>query len=421
MANERTNVKLFPTALTTDVLFYVNVTSDLPRNKLPVYGTPYRTCMPHAVEDFPNHQLVFIFPNKEPGSQRWYFAANRESEDDYNWDIGQGEQLIRAYLVPRSLYYARSSAEALAAIPLIPGEFVHPVVPTADVRFPKYGFADDTVVEAPDELKSLYIVVKRRYIEPVTVDYVHDDSLGKTIRITKEIIPAGSNQPPVSTPGTEVEIQNGNVFHDVKITRAIVLGGGVSYPYVLPPLPSTYNRPFPARLDSVELIWAWARAWQVTEPVAPESYSEDYYFKFKITEPRPGPYEATVLRFVTNDPAVVKASYPADIIPQPITESIAVVSAWFFASPEGNRTSATAKEWSVPATVHEEITVSTGGDASPLSNSYKTDVLAATPGVTAYFALSEIIADYDVKALPLGLYEVSVIVVDISNLYDAFP
>jgi hypothetical protein len=416
MSNERTNVKLFPTALATDVLFYVNVSSDLPRNQLPVYGTPYRTAMPYAVDNFPNHQLVFISPNKEPGSQRWYFAADRENQDLYNWDISQGEQLIRGYLVPRHLYYARSTAEALAAIPLINNEFTHPIVPTPDTRFVKYGFADDTVVEAPDELKSLYIVVKRRYIEPVTVDFVFDDSLQRNISITKQIIPAGSGQPPTSIAGIEVEIQNGNVFHDVKITRQIILAGS-TYPYELPPLPSTYSRPFPAKLESVELVWAWARAWQLTEPIAPESYSEDYYFKFRIIEPRPGPYDATVRRFVTNDPAALKVIYPITIVPQPITESIAVASSWFYASPAGNRTSATAKEWSVPATIHPAITVTLSGKTTPLSDKYYTTTLAATPGVSVFLGLSSMNVDYDVKQLPLGLYEVSVVIADISGLY----
>lgn len=404
-------VRISPTPLAADLLFYELRDGDYTRNNQWQYGEAHWN-----TARFPHHILVFVSETGPDRKRKWFYAADRNNEDQYNWSIGQGEEVNRFYLVRRSLYYGRSAAEAAAADPVVAGEFTHPVVATADSRFSKYGFADDTVIKAPAELESMYIVVQRRYIEPVTVDYVHEDSLEKTISITKQIIPAGSQQPPTSTAGTQVEIQNGNVFHDVKITRQIVLGGS-TYPYALSTLPTTYNRPFPAKLESVELVWAWARAFQITEPIAPESYSEDYYFKFKITEARPGPYDAIALRFVTNNPNALKATYPIDIIPQPVTESIAVVGYWWYASPEGNRTSATAKEWSVPSTIHETITVTLGGRLLPPSTSTRTESLAATPGVTAFLLLNEMIVDYDVKALPLGLFEVSIIKVNISGLY----
>ena len=46
---------------------------------------------------------------------------------------------------------------------------------------------------------------------------------------------------------------------------------------------------------------------------------EDYYFNFVITEPRPGPYNAVALRFITNDPESLQASYPISVVPTPIT------------------------------------------------------------------------------------------------------
>mgnify|MGYP003414080028 CR=1 FL=1 len=66
--NERTNVKLFPTAIASDVLFFVQVSSNLPKNKGVAYGAPYRTCLPNAVEVFPDHQLVYITPADEQGA-----------------------------------------------------------------------------------------------------------------------------------------------------------------------------------------------------------------------------------------------------------------------------------------------------------------------------------------------------------------
>lgn len=417
--NERTKVRLFPTADLSDLLFFVTVNSNLPKNKLPVYGTRYRECLPHSKDDYPQHELVYITPADDTGYMKWYFAAVRDNQDIYNWSLGGGEQLVRGYLVRREHYFARSQAESEAVVPTIANEFVHPIVPTPDVRFPKYGFADDTVVEAPDELKSLYIVVQRRFIEPVTVDYQYNDSLNCTVSITKRLIPAGSQQPPpTSTPGITYEVQNGNVFHDILITQQIVLGDR-EYPYTLPTIPSTYNRQFPNKLESVEVVIAWAWAAQLSEPSAPESYSEDFYFKFKVTEPRPGPYSARVLRFITNNPDALRTTYPVLIVPQPVTESIGITSAWFYASPEGNQTSASAKEWSIPSTIHEEIEIPRGGNTAMRGEFFRTESLAATPSLGAFFSVTQEVMDYDVKLAPLGLFEVSVVIADLTNLYGA--
>jgi hypothetical protein len=397
---------------------------DCSRITFPEYGTPHPD---H--KKWPHHKLVFIqsVDIERDGLFEFFYAADRENQDLYNWEVQGGEVVIRSYLVPRALYYGRSAAEAASASPVIEGEFTYPVVATPDPRFPKYGFADDTVAEAPENLSSRYIVIRRRFLEPVTVDYRFDESLQRNIKITKRLIPKDTGEPPVYSSGLRIEVQNGNVFHDVEITQETQLLSEETYPLELAPLPSYYDMPnLPSRLDSVRIVYA--SAWASAKDRAP-SFSEDYYFKYKIIDPRPGPYSATVRRFVTDDPEAIKEDYPLFISPQPVRESVAIVNSWFFASvTQGCQTSATAKEITIPPTVHNFIVVSLGTASSSVdpenagsrTRSY-VPTLAATPGVTEFFNATIVNAAYTVRPLPLGLYEVSVTQVDISNLYPPLP
>lgn len=395
------------TPLGTDVLF--TETGAMP-DPAPEYGSAH-----YDTVSWPNHKLVLIKPADASGLlYEFFYAADRENQDLYNWEIVAGTDLTRTYLIPRNLYRAKpvGDVDALA------GEFLYPPagVASPDSVFSAYCFVDDTVRRVDESLDSIYVTIQRRFIEPITSDYIYDDSLKKSIRVLKEVIPSTENGAPTNPqPGTVVEIKKGNFFHNVKITQTIVLGVGVTYPYALPDLPGSYDRAFPAKLDSISLVAAWAEADSSTHA---KSYSEDYYFKFKITEARPGPYSAVIKRYVTNNPSGIQALFPVTIVPQPVTETIAVVASWFHASTKGNSTFAIAKEWSVPATIHGLVNVDVGGVFNTRkSNAYYTESVAATPGAATFLGLTQITSDFKVRQLPLGLYEVSVVVVNISNLY----
>lgn len=400
-------VFIWPTPSNADYLFWVEKNGDLPKNKTFEYGDPYTGS---NAGSYPDHTLVYVAPQSADKWSKWYYASSRINQDDYNWEISQGQELIRTYLIKRDLYFARTTAG-------VTDEFICPEVPTADVRFEQYGFADDTVSDAPEELRSLFVIIRRRFIEPTTTEYRFDDTFQKYVQITKQIIPTGSFSPPPPAAGTSVEVQHGNSFHDVEITQTLVgLGSG----YELPAIPTTFDRQFPGKLVSVELVYAWAYA---ASTGFARSYSEDYYFKFKINKARPGPYSASERRFITGDPAATKAAYPITIVPQPVSETIGVVGAWFFASSEvGNSTFAIAKEWAVPATIHDTISVNFNGavttpDVTRPASSSHTSTLAATPGASTFLLRTSAIMDYQVRQLPYGLYEVRVVEVDISNLY----
>ena len=406
----------WPTPEKSDLLFWVEHNADLPRNDVSqwTYGDAYTG---PGSAGYPDHKLVYVSPQTPDAWEKRFYLSDRVDEDNYNFEFTTGEQLIRTYVVLRSKYFARTAAEAALASPLVADEFTVPVVATLDSRFTKYGFADDTLGRTDTEMDSLYVVVKRRFIKPVTTDYQWNETLEKVIEITKEIIPTGGGAPAASVAGTIVEVQDGNVFHDVQITQAVVLGVS-TYPYALPSLPGSYDRRFPPRLDTINLNFAWALA---SDPSASPSYSEDYYYKFKLTEPRPGPYEATILRFITDDPNALAATYPIDIVPAPIAESIGECRWWASASADGNSTFASAKEWAVPGTIHGIVPITRGGlGGSPASTEGMT-TLAATPGYSTFVSLiagGTMTVDFNVRKVPLGLYEVSVIQIDISQLYD---
>lgn len=127
-----------------DVVFYVVRDSRIPGNKSVVYGTPYRD-----TGDFPNHKLCYVAPADEAGWQKWYYAAERSSQEAYNFRYAEGDvTLTRDYVVLRS---------ELA-------NFTQPSMGTADPAFPAYKFATREVLPVQDEsLESLFVVCRHIY------------------------------------------------------------------------------------------------------------------------------------------------------------------------------------------------------------------------------------------------------------------
>jgi len=416
LAPFRQDKKLFPTPVVGDVLFYE--LRDCTRIDLPEYGTPHPN-----TSKWPDHKLVFIAEENDNGGRegifRFFYAADRDKQDLYNWRFNTGEELVRDYIVPRDKYFARTQAQAEAVWPRVEGEFYSPEVATLDERFPQFGFADDTIVDAGEELRSLYIVVRRRFIEPVSREIAYDERLERNILITKRLIPAATGDAIPTTPtiqkGRSVEIQQGNIFHDVEITQEIVFNEGESFPIQLPDVPAYADFRFPARLDAVSLNYAWAYA--ETDDTMP-SYSEDFYFKWDISEPRNGPYSATVKRFITDDPESIKALYPLTKLPQPRRETIGICYAWYTAGDKGAATQAVAREIEVPATIHGVVPVNLNGAGGRKGTSYvQTNSLNATPNFSSFMSKSQVTVSYEARRMPLGLYEVNVTILDISNLY----
>lgn len=192
--NERTRVKLFPTAKATDVLFYVECTNVLPKNKNPEYDTPYRDCFPHAPEDFPNHKLVFITPADDTGKQKWYFAADREAQDDYNFafsdaDIGgvKFKSVERTYVIRRDSFSPDDPTMG-TPMPDTPESMFGTGTGTPKV-ITDYVLAERAMGATPEkELNSLYVFEKRTYVKRTTIRSLGVDELNGKMLFSDETL-----------------------------------------------------------------------------------------------------------------------------------------------------------------------------------------------------------------------------------------
>lgn len=248
---ERVQIRISPTPLAGDLLFYEVHDGNFARNNKFEYGEEH--WIPSL---YPNHRLVFCSPEDAKGMRKWFYAADRTKEDEYNWEIGQGQELNRYYLVRRSLYYGRSLAEAASADPEVVDEFGYPPIATLDSRFSKYGFADDTVMEAPEELRSLYIVVKRRYLRPIVSEIIYDEQLELRIKRTFTIVPT-THTLPADALGAVYELEPVNTFHSREVKREVVpeSEGWTLADYVRTQAVRTNIPNLPRELMAVSVIW----------------------------------------------------------------------------------------------------------------------------------------------------------------------
>jgi hypothetical protein len=388
-----------------DVIFYVLKDSNLPAENQWEYGQaidgPLKT-------KYPNHRLSYVMPEAADGSAkrtRWYYVADRADQNTYNWEISSGDELVRTYVVERSKYKQRPDT----TVGPDPGEFLWPPVATADAAFPQYGFADDTVVRTEVELDSLYVVVQRRFIRPVTYDEKYDDNLERNVRITRTLI-GKATATGTSTAGTTVERQDGNYFHDFRITSEVLLGENEEYPIQITSFITDVPYRFPPLIKSARFVAAWAVA---TSAQAARSYDEAWYLKYKTVDPVIGPYEARVLRFVTNSPNALRSTYP---IQKFITlrEDISICRSWAYASDKGNSTYAEARPLEIPPAIHGDLTIENG---ETLSAGQSTNFLPATPNFATVTGLPSIVVGYESKQAQYGLYIVEVTILNCTGVY----
>jgi hypothetical protein len=170
----RQDRKLFPTPLVGDVLF--SEVRDCNRSEFPEYGTPH----PNA-KKWPDHRLVFIksVDIERDGIFEFFYAADRENQDQYNYAYTQGElALTRTYIIAR---------DQLA-------DFTEPKAGQSDPTFPEYKFATQQLQRVEDkELDSLYVAVQRIYSKQGVVTAVDTETkTGYKIRRVTTIEKASS-------------------------------------------------------------------------------------------------------------------------------------------------------------------------------------------------------------------------------------
>jgi len=156
-APKRQDTKVLLTPIVGDILF--SQIEDCTRKNLPEYGTPH----PDSGK-WPDHKLVFIrtVENERDGIYEFFYAADREDQDLYNWEFSKADfagteysAITRTYVIPRDEFTEAEPAMASQ----------NPEVPS-DVFIGEYVLAIRKQQRIGDkELDSLYVVDVRVYVK----------------------------------------------------------------------------------------------------------------------------------------------------------------------------------------------------------------------------------------------------------------
>lgn len=312
---------------------------------IPAYGTKH-----YDQETWPNHELVFAQPLGPDGLvMKFFYAARRENQDDYNYELRDGLELVRTYVIKRSEY---------------PDLLPVPAGGTPDDLFPDYGFAGDSVTSLQEPLSSLYIAVQRRFIEKLVSEQVYEASIETHVTVTKELKPSGytlEDDSLVSGVGVVYEVRHGNAFHEILVTRTLT--EAQLEDRTLPMLTGAQKyEALPPRLDSVDMTYrsAWVERTNADGDKS-GSFSEDFFLDFNITPPLAGPFKTEIHRVITADPEpVVDAILAAAVQLPPLKqEDVSVAYAAWSTNPPSAR--AVARQYRVPTTYHGSVPITING------------------------------------------------------------
>lgn len=388
-------VFIWPTPNHEDLLFWVEKSGDLPKNKTWQYGDPFWDAV-----KYPDHKLVYVTPQTPDKWSRWYYASDRLNEGAYNFQDDQGQRLTRSYIVPRADYLDRVAY--LASLP---------TVGTADATFTQYVFAGESEIRLESPLDGLYVGVERYYLPPVKTDIEFDQTLERNVVVTRTIIPHGTGAGAASA-GSITEVQDVNTWYDIEVKRELEGLGGITFPVQLDTVPVDVPFRLPPKLNTVVTHAAGALA---DSDSAARSMSEDFAFDYNMTDPMDGPYQGRLLRFLTDDPSALIASYPQFRV-NAARETLFIGRAWFYASQKGNSTHAQTQIIELPRSIHDTLTI------TPPANPYGalqivTSSLAATPNYAAIIAGGYKTIGYDPKKAPLKLWIVDIVQMNFTGIY----
>lgn len=158
---------MWPTPDERDLLFYVEQNGDLPANKTWEYGSPYRDA-----QKYPNHVLVYVSPQTADKWSKWFYAAKREAQDEYNWSVTNADiEGVKFDMVSRDYVILRTE--------FVPDE---PLMGTAMANLPLDKFDTDFVlavrkqIPTPDvELNSIFVFETRLYVKRCSITMIQTD------------------------------------------------------------------------------------------------------------------------------------------------------------------------------------------------------------------------------------------------------
>jgi hypothetical protein len=176
------------TPLIADVLFTELV--DCNRRELPAYGTAHPD-----TNKWPNHKLALIKPfqdGKREEIYTFYYVADRESQDLYNWEYTQADiggtkfdAVTRTYVIPRSDYDPDEGGDEVSE---------QETGGSDDFLGAQTGSLVDRQIKriGESELDSLYVVVQNTYAAlAVLVQYDFDEAFGCFLMSSQELVPKG--------------------------------------------------------------------------------------------------------------------------------------------------------------------------------------------------------------------------------------
>lgn len=210
-------LRVFPDGDVRNVLFYDLVNIDLTKNdpwtnEQIAYGTPHPD-----PKRFPNHKFVFLDKEGDrPETYRRWYAADRVAQDSFNYSISLPyagfpafPRFTRTYVLPRAGYVplAKGTADPMAS---------H----VTDLRFRGAKLVFEEELEAPGQIASLYIVVRRLFDVVPSAEEQKTWALDRTFpwwglseypRIVRSMVVARAEFTPAE-PGTEDTVFEGAIM-----------------------------------------------------------------------------------------------------------------------------------------------------------------------------------------------------------------
>jgi len=403
---KRQRVLTFVSPNVSDILFYETVDTQRVGKSIPAYGTSH----PDA-NKWPNHELVFVQQDSSEGQlYRYYYAATRDSQDSYNYELRDGSELTRTYIIKRSDY---------------PSSLSPPSGGTVDSVFTDYGFVGDSIKSVGDPLSGIYIAVQRRFVVPQTVDYVYDANLEGNIKVTKTIVPSGytlEGAGITNSPGDTNEVRHGNNFHDVLINQTIKSAGGTIDDRDLETVYGSQKYDgIPQRLDSVvfDYVSAFVESTD-SEGRTTGSYAEDNTAEFGVTAPSSGPFKTKIQRTLTSDPETKVDSIlsSATQLPRPKREDVSLKFVAYSTNPPVAK--ASARQYTLPAAIHGVVTPSVDGVVNgslSVSRVIKPTSLSTTPGFNGSDLSGDYLINVSVRQTSLDLFIVESTELQLSGVY----
>lgn len=181
LAPFRQDFKILVTPLVGDVLFYE--LRDCGRTEFPEYGTPHPN-----TKKWPDHKLVYIEEGQtdREGVFRFYYAADRENQDLYNYEYSQADiggtkfdAIVRSYINTRNSF-TEDSVEMATVMPDIPvGKFQADEYILVERKQQRIG---------QKELDSIYLAEQFVYIKRVALTQVdYDEQFGDPLQTVQRL------------------------------------------------------------------------------------------------------------------------------------------------------------------------------------------------------------------------------------------